>query len=123
MTKIENQRKNQWNKILKIKEVRKLAYKNDAIIRVYKNYFEKAQEVGRIIGDSGVPEDEDLSEKDELLVLRADQSQLKFQLSKKDELIKNLTEELNSKRTVQFSGFRQSSKYEEDENLDDDFQL
>ncbi|CAF1059412.1 unnamed protein product, partial [Brachionus calyciflorus] len=74
-----------------------------------------------IIGDSGVPEDEDLSERDELLVLRADQSQLKFQLSKKDELINNLTEELNSKKTVQFSGFRQSSRYEEDENLDDDF--
>lgn len=140
MTKIETQRKSQWGKILKmtLPEVRKLAYKNDAVIRIYKNYFEKAQEVGRsslpeeerrklltvqeeefkkliqVISDSGVPEEEDLSEKDELLVLRADQSQLKFQLSKKDELINDLTKELNSKRTVQFSESRQSTRNVED---------
>ncbi|CAF1123094.1 unnamed protein product [Brachionus calyciflorus] len=85
MKKIETQRKSQWGKILKmtLPEVRKLAYKNDAVIRIYKNYFEKAQELFQVISDSGVPEEEDLSEKDELLVLRADQSHLKFQLSKR----------------------------------------
>ncbi|CAF1148008.1 unnamed protein product, partial [Brachionus calyciflorus] len=119
-SKFETQRKSQWNKILNLNfpQVRKLAYKYDGIIRVYKNYFEKAQEVAKssfpdeerrrlisiqeeefknllnAVSESSAPEDE-LNEKDELFFLRADQSQLKFQLSQKDDLIKDLQEQFN----------------------------
>ncbi|CAF0805169.1 unnamed protein product [Brachionus calyciflorus] len=55
-----------------------------------------------IVADAKSPENE-IDEKDELIFLRADRSQLKFQLTQKDDLIKNLTEQLKNKKTVQFS--------------------
>ncbi|CAF1072130.1 unnamed protein product, partial [Brachionus calyciflorus] len=54
------------------------------------------------VNDASTPE-EALTEKDELLFLRADQSHLKFQLSQKDEQIKILTDQLSSKKSVQFA--------------------
>ncbi|CAF0927220.1 unnamed protein product [Brachionus calyciflorus] len=113
----EFQRRNQWNTILKMTfpEVRKLAYKNDAIIQVYKNFFTKAQEVAKssmtvidrrqtiqvqeeelkkiiaLIAET-TPEEE-LSEKDELMFLRAEQAQMKFKLSQNEELEKDEDDE------------------------------
>ncbi|CAF1094478.1 unnamed protein product [Brachionus calyciflorus] len=136
LTKFETQRKKQWDSILKMNfpAVRKLAYKNDAFIRIYKNYFVKAQEVAKsslpeekrreiihvqekelkqlllTINDSYVPDD-DLNEKDELTFLRADQSQLKFQLTQKDEIIRSLIEQLNNKKNEE----RQDTNNHEDD--------
>ncbi|CAF0885195.1 unnamed protein product, partial [Brachionus calyciflorus] len=43
------------------------------------------------------------NEREELTILRADQSQLKFRLSKKDDLIQQLKEQFNAKKSVQFA--------------------
>ncbi|CAF1002923.1 unnamed protein product [Brachionus calyciflorus] len=82
----EFNRKKQWNSILQMTfpEVRKLVYKNDAIIRIYKKYFTKVQEVVK----SSLPEEERRN-----LITVQDQ-ELKNML---------LTDQLSSKKTVQFA--------------------
>ncbi|CAF1033727.1 unnamed protein product [Brachionus calyciflorus] len=72
----------------------------------------------RIVADAKSPEN-DLDEKDELIFLRVYQSQLKFQLTQKDDLIKNLTEQLNNKKTVQFSENESVSRKDEEREESD----
>ncbi|CAF1079357.1 unnamed protein product [Brachionus calyciflorus] len=140
-TEKEFQRKNQWNTILKMTfpEVRKLAYKNDVIIQVYKNYFTKAQEVAKrsmteidrrqtiqvqdeelkkiiaLIAET-TPEEE-LSEKDKLMFLRAEQAQMKFKLCQNEELVKSLKNQLNNKKSVQFAKTETEEKESEKDEI------
>ncbi|CAF0816672.1 unnamed protein product [Brachionus calyciflorus] len=61
---------------------------------------------------------EELNEREELTIHRADQSQLKFQLSKKDDIIQQLKEQLNAKKSD-----NESSQSDDESDNKEDYNL